>query len=189
LFAISGEEDRMSNLEHDDDLSLANFTAGWRSVEESEQVTVTATVIGLTNFGERPVQSTRLAAVLGRSVGEAEALARQWGWPGTRVEDGLISVNPQRARSASRRRVQIGERRFGVTGCAPDILMYAPLVRPALVLEETCATTGTPIRIVFAPSRVESVDPSTTVVPMPAPQACTAALVRNQHIEDIDARL
>jgi hypothetical protein len=179
----------MSNLEHDNDASLADFTAGWRKVEESEQVTVTGAVIGLTNFGERPVPSTRLAEVLGRSVSEAEALARQWGWPGTRVEDGLISVNPEGARSAPRRRAQIGDRRFGVTGCAPDIFIYAPLVRPSLLLEETCTTTGTPVRIVFTPSRVESVDPSSTVVPMPPPQASTAALVRNQNIEDIDANL
>ena len=179
----------MSTLEHDNDASLADFTAGWRNVAESEQVTVTGAVIGLTNFGERPVQSARLAEVLGRSVSEAEALARQWGWPGTRVEDGLISVNPERARSAPRRRAQIGDRRFGVTGCAPDIFLYAPLVRPSLVLEETCPTTGTPIRIVFAPSRVESVDPSSTIVPLPPPQASTAALVRTQNIEDIDANL
>jgi hypothetical protein len=179
----------MSDLEHDNDVSLADFTAGWRSVEESEQVTVMGAVIGLTNFGERPVPSVRLAEVLGRSLSEAEALARQWGWPGTRVEDGFISVNPERARSPSRRRVQIGERRFGVTGCAPDIFIYAPLVRPSLVLEETCTTTGTHIRIVFAPSRVESADPSTTVVPMPPPRASTTALARNQNIDDIDANL
>jgi hypothetical protein len=178
----------MSNLEHDD-LKLADFTAGWRRVAESEQVTVTAAVIGLTNFGERRVQSTQLAEILGRSAGEAEALARQWGWPGTRVEDGLISVNPERARATSRRLVQIGDRRFGVTGCAPDIFIYAPLVRPSLVVEETCSTTGTPIHVVFAPTRVESVDPSTTVVPMPPPGASTAALVRYQCIEDIDANL
>src|SRR5215831_17645043 len=113
----------MGNLEHDDDASLADFMAGWRKVEESEQVTVTGAVIGLTNIGERPIPSTRLAEVLGRSVSQAEALARQWGWPGTRVGDGFITVNPERARAASRRRVQIGERRFGVTGCAPDIFI------------------------------------------------------------------
>jgi hypothetical protein len=43
---------------------------------------VTYAVVGLTNFGEHPVPSTRLAEVLGRPVSEAEALPRQWGWPG-----------------------------------------------------------------------------------------------------------
>lgn len=54
---------------------------------------MTYAVVGLTNFGERPVPSTRLAEVLGPPAGEAEALARRWGWPGTRVEDGLITVD------------------------------------------------------------------------------------------------
>src|SRR5919201_2622351 len=166
----------MSNLEHEIDASAAEFFAGWRKVVQNEQVTVMGAVIGLTNFGERTIQSKRLAEVLDVSVNEAEALARQWGWPGTRVEDGVVSVNPERARSAPRRRIQIGDRRFGVTGCAPDIFMYSPLVRTSLVVEETCATTGIPIRIVFAPSRIESVDPGRTVVAMPPPQASTAGL-------------
>ena len=55
-------------------------------------------------------------------------------------------------------------------GCAPDVFLYAPLVRPSLQVEETCPRTGTPIRIVFTPSRVESVDPAGTVVPILPPQ-------------------
>jgi len=54
-----------------------------------------------------------------------------------------------------------------VTGCAPDIFLYAPLVRPSLQVEETCPATGVPIRLVFTPSGVESVDPPDTVVPVP----------------------
>jgi len=134
----------MSNIEHDNDAGLAEFMAGWGGINDAEWaewVTVTYAVIGLTNFGEKPVQSTRLAEVLGRSVDEAEALARQWGWPGTRVEDGLISVDPERAQSATRRHVQVGVRRFGVTGCAPDIFLYAPLARPSLHLEERRTAT------------------------------------------------
>lgn len=181
----------MSNIEHDNDADLADFLAGWRTAfrtafEDKHWVTITYAVIGLTNFGEKPVQSTRLAQVLGRSVSDAEALARQWGWPGTRVEDGLISVDPERARSDARRYVQVGERRFGVTGCGTDIFQYAPLVRPSLHLEETCTTTGTPIRIVFTPDRVERVDPADTVLAMTHPQE----LDQNEaagDIEDVDA--
>jgi hypothetical protein len=127
----------MTSIEHDNDASLADFTAECGRSITDERVTVGLAVIGLTNFGERPVPSTRLAEVLGRPVSEAEALARQWGWPGTRVEDGLITVNPERAKSTARRHVRIGDRRFGVTGCAPDIFTYAPLVRPSLQVEET----------------------------------------------------
>jgi alkylmercury lyase len=150
------------------------------------------TVIGLTNFGERPVPSARLAEVLGRPVSEAEARARRWGWPGTRVEDGLITVNPERAKSATRRHVQIGDRRFGVTGCGPDIFFYAPLVRPSLHLEETCTVTGTPIRIVFTPSRVEHVEPAGAVVPMMDLPECTNGVEEaagDGEIEDLDANL
>ena len=57
-----------------------------------------------------------------------------------------------------------------MTGCAPDVFLYAPLVRPSLLLEETCPVTGTPIRVVFTPSGVESVDPAGAVLPMPHPQ-------------------
>jgi hypothetical protein len=181
----------MSDVERNDDTGLADFTAGWRTAwfedNKFEWIRVTYAVIGLTNFGEKPVQSIRLADVLGRSVREAEALAQQWGWPGTQVEDGLISVNPERARSATRREAQVGDRRFGVTGCGGDIFLYAPLVRPSLHLEETCTTTGTPIRIVFTPGRVERVDPSGAVLAMSHPQELDRT--EGMHIEDIDANL
>src|SRR5262249_54710785 len=86
----------MSSVERNDD--LADFTAGWRgALEDNEWITVTHAVIGLTNFGEKPAPSFRLAEVLARSVSEAEDLAQRWGWPGTRVKDGLIFVNPERA--------------------------------------------------------------------------------------------
>jgi alkylmercury lyase len=183
----------MSSIEHDNDADLAEFTAGWRTafraaVEGNHWVTVTYAVIGLANFGEHPVQSTRLAGVSGRTVGEAEALARRWGWPGTRVENGIITVNPERAKAAPRRHVRVGDRRFGVTGCAPDVFYYAPLVRPSLHLEETCPVTGTPIRIVFTPDRVESVDPGGTVLPMPQVQQLAPAGAAGD-IEEVDANV
>ncbi|MGH3302392.1 MAG: organomercurial lyase [Streptosporangiaceae bacterium] len=151
-------------------------------------------VIGLTNFGEHPVPSTRLAQVLGRPVDEAEALARQWGWPGTRVQDGLITVDPERAKAAARRHVRVGDRRLGVTGCAFDILYYAPLVHPTLQVEETCPATGPPIRLVFTPSRVERADPSGAVFPVPYPlgvQAQTFAQTFEaaKDVEEVDANL
>lgn len=179
----------MSNVEHDNDAGLADFMAGWG------WIIVTYAVIGLTNFGQRPVQSTRLAEVLGQSVTEAEALARQWGWPGTRVDDGLISVDPERAKSATRRRVWVANRQFGVTGCAGDIFFYAPLVRPSIQVEETCPATGTAIHLAFTPSRVESVDPGSAVVPM-SPEQCDAAGVNAarditvaRDVEEVDANV
>ena len=171
----------------DVDAGPADFLAG--SCPEVP-TTVTLAVIGLTNFGERPVPSARLAEVVGRPVGEAEALARQWGWSGTRVEDGLITVDPERAKSASRRQLQVGDRRFGMTGCAPDIFLYAPLARPSLQVEETCPATGTRIRLVFTPSRVEQVEPAGAVVAVLDPHEATHVLeeaARDGDIEDVDA--
>jgi hypothetical protein len=179
----------MSTIEHDDRAGPADFTAGGGPSHTDERVTVTCAVIGLTNFGERPVPSGRLAEVLDRPVSEAEALARRWGWPGTRVEGGLITVNPERATSASRRHIQIGDRRFGVSGCACDIFWAAPLVRPSLQLEENCPVTGTPIRIVFTPSGVEHVEPAGAVLAMIAPQACMNAAETAGDIEEVDANV
>lgn len=178
----------MSHIEHEGDAGLADLLPGW-SEHAVERVTVTCAVIGLTNFGERPVPSSRLAEVLGRPVNEAEALAREWGWPGTQVADGLITVNPERAKAATRRHVQIGDRRFGVSGCACDILWAAPLVDPSLQLEETCPVSGTPIRVVITPSGVEHVEPESAVSVMLAQQECGDGLDAACDIDDVDANL
>lgn len=62
-----------------DDAGLADFRAGNAALlGDSEPVTVAFGVIRLTSWGEKPVPSRRLAEVLGRSVSEAGALARQW---------------------------------------------------------------------------------------------------------------
>ena len=150
--------------------SLADFVAGWSKRLQDYVRPEGFAVIGLTNYGERPVPSARLAEVLGRPASEVETLARQLVWPGTRVENGLITVNPERVLLAPRRRLQVGDRRFGVTGCAPDVFLYAPLVRPSLQVEEICPATETLIRLVFTPNSVKSVDPVGAVVPVPAPQ-------------------
>ncbi len=185
----------MTSIEHDSDAGPADLLAGscgWANT--FERVTVTYAVVGLTNFGEHPVPSTRLAEVLGRPVSEAEALARQWGWPGTRAGDGFITVNPERAKPAARRHVGIGDRRFGVTGCAFDIFYYAPLVRPSLHVEEACRATGTPIHLVVTPSGVERADPAGAVVPVPPWQGVPAQTFAQtfeaaSDVEEVDANL
>lgn len=100
-------------------------------------------------------------------MSEVQTLARRLVWPPTQVKNGVIAVNPGRSLLAPRRRLQIADRRFGVTGRAPGVFLYAPLVRASLQVEEICAT-GTPIRLVSIPSGVECVDPPGTVVPIPA---------------------
>jgi alkylmercury lyase len=185
----------MSTTEHDSDARLAGFVAGWDTrLRENEQLPVGVALLALTNFGERPVPSARLAEVLGRSVSEAEARAQGHCSTGApvedpivRVQDGLITFdNPERAQSAPRRVLQIGDRRFGMTGCAPDIFLYAPLVRPSLQVEETCPATGTPIRLVFTPRGVDSADPAGVVVPILPPQEFDR-LKGIRSLKDIDA--
>ena len=179
----------MNNIEQNNTEDLADFLAQWRTRIEGSTTWafVALIVVGLTNYGEHPVQSTRLAEILGRSVSEAEALAQRWGPPGTRVEGGLISVDPERAKAAPRRQLRIGHRQFGVTGCALDLLYYAPLVRPSLQLEETCPTTGTPIRLEFTSERVVRVEPAGTVLPVLNPQ--TLDQLEGMSTEEIDANL
>jgi alkylmercury lyase len=185
----------MSTTEHDNDASLAGFVAGWDTrLRENEQLPVGVALLVLTNFGERPVPSARLAEVLGRPVSEAEARAQGHCSTGAPVQDpialvrdGLITyVNPERAQSSPRRVLQIGDRRFGMTGCAPDVFLYAPLVRPSVQVEETCPATGTPIRLVFTPSGVESADPAGVVVPILPPQEFDR-LKGFRSLRDIDA--
>jgi len=170
-------------LDHND-AGLADFIAGWTErLQESDVLAAGFAVIGLTNFGERPVSSARLAEILGRSVSEAETLAQGHATPGApvtcgsadelsllRIEDGIITFDPDRAKSAPRRQLRIGARRFGMIGCAPDVFLYAPLVRPSLQVEETCPTTGTPLRLVFSHGSVESIEPEGVVVPILPPQ-------------------
>jgi alkylmercury lyase len=185
----------MSTIGHDNDASLADFVAGWDTrLQENEQLPVGVAVLVLTSFGERPVPSARLAKVLGRPVSEAEARAQGHCSTGAlaedgivRVEDGLITfINPERTIPAPRRVLQIGDRRLGMTGCAPDVFLYAPLVRPSLQVEETCPATGTPIRIVFTPDGVESADPAGAVVPILPPQDFDR-LDQIRSLKDIDA--
>jgi hypothetical protein len=184
----------MSNSRHGNDASLVGFMAGWdRRLQENEQLPVGFAVLVLTKFGETPVRSTRLAEVLARPVSEAEAWARGHCTAGApveggfiRAEDGLITyINPDRAKSAPRRRLQVGDRRFGMTGCGFDVFLYAPLVRPSLQVEETCTVTGTTIRLVFTPSRVESVDPAGAVAPIPPPQ--TFDRLEGMTVQECDA--
>ena len=62
----------MTSTEHDNDASPADLTAGCCGIDPSgpdERVTVTCAVVGLTNFGERPLEITRPAEVLDRRLG------------------------------------------------------------------------------------------------------------------------
>lgn len=76
-----------------------------------------------------------------------------------------------------------------MSGCAPDIFQYASLVRPSLHAEETCAATGTPIRMEFTPSRVERVEPTDTVLALNSVQELLGQTEAAGDVEDVDANV
>ncbi len=70
-----------------------------------------------------------------------------------------ISLNPECAQVAARRKIRIGDRQFGLSGCAPDLFIYAAVLGPSLQVEETCSTTRKSIRIEFTPHGPVQVEP------------------------------
>jgi hypothetical protein len=71
-FAIAERTHNMTSIEHGNDAGLADFLAKLDWANTSEPVTFGWAVIGLTNFGERPLEITRLAEVLDMPASEAE---------------------------------------------------------------------------------------------------------------------
>jgi alkylmercury lyase-like protein len=149
------------------------FDAAWREVDERLRglIDVTYGLIGLSRLGERPVDVTRFAAYLDLSVDDALAqLAKQSGVLFTpRVHDGLITLDLDRPDSLQRRHLRIGERRIAMSGCAPDLFQIAAVLDTPFQVEDTCSTTGVPIRVTFAPpdqhaDLIAAVDPADTVV-------------------------
>lgn len=168
----------MSNARTNDEDQLS-FMTGWDlRLGENEQLPVWFAIMALTNFGEKPVPSALLAQVLNQSVSEVETRARGHCTSGAPIEDGFIRVdhglitylNSERAKSEPRRQLQIGNARFGMMGCGFDVYLYAPLLDRSLRVEETCAVTGTQIRLTFSPERVQRVEPDDAVVPIPHPE-------------------
>ena len=91
-----------STITHDNDASFPGFMAAWRRITTGDDAIAEVTragyaLIGLTNFGEHPVKSTRVAEVLGWPAGEVEALARQGVWDAGR---GRAHLRQPRTRTA-----------------------------------------------------------------------------------------
>jgi len=169
---------------------IDDFEAAWRAALQQMGPTLDLmeALIGLTRLGEHRVESQRLAKVLGLSVSEAEELALQHGWPGVQVQNGLISLNPERAQVATRRQLRVGGRRFGFSGCAPDLLIYAAVLGPSLQVDDTCPATGKAIHVDFTPRGVERVDPVETVVALLNPQWLDLSVFQEDRgIDKIDA--
>jgi hypothetical protein len=80
----------MSKIEHDNDASPADFVAGWDKYLHELMPIVGFAVMGLTNLGEHPVQSTRMAEVLAAP----RVRPRRWHRDTARLETRLRTRSP-----------------------------------------------------------------------------------------------
>jgi alkylmercury lyase len=149
--------------------SIDDFDAAWREADQKLRtlIRVVYGLIGLTRLGERPVEVDRFAAYLERPEDEAIALIEEHSSAlfTAHVRDGLITLDLSRPEALRRRHVRIGDRRIAMSGCAPDLFQIAALIDTPFQVEDTCPTTGVPIRVdVAPPDRVDAVDPADTVV-------------------------
>lgn len=149
-------------------IELEAFDQGWLEVlQRTPYVRLVYGLGGLTRLGERPAPLDRLAVVLGRSLDETTKLVRAN--TTARIDDGSIYWDDPFPGDQARRMLYVGDNDRPVpmkSGCAPDLPLYAGVLDVPFRVEDTCATTGVPIRVDFVPDGYERVDPPTTVVPL-----------------------
>lgn len=172
--------------------SAEEFWATWRTLltrfGQRGEISVGLQLARLTTLGERPVPVERLATAVGRSVDETVTLAQQG--PGAhwvRVQDGQIMLDLSQHTGMLRRRLRIGQRSFPVSGCAPDVLLWAAVLDEPITIEETCPATGTPIRVDLTPDGVPGLNPEQAVVVYPAPPVFDE--VADMPADEIDATI
>ncbi|MGW5051449.1 organomercurial lyase [Actinokineospora sp. NPDC004072] len=164
---------------------LAQFDQGWlAAMEQTPFVKAIIALSGLTRLGERPASVQRLATILNRSHSETAALVRQEFT--ARIENGLIHWDNPYPGNQIRRVVHIGDRQVPMgSGCGPDVFTFAAVLDVPFRVEETCPTTGTPIRIDFIPGGVERTDPPDAVTVLLHPQDFSDSI--GGHFDEINA--
>jgi hypothetical protein len=152
---------------HTPNETLDEFDQGWLSVlRRTPFATAIIGLVGLTRLGQRPTDLHRLATRLDQPLDQTEALVR--GEFTARIEDGLIHWDVPFPGERTRRTLHVEGRTVPMSsGCAPDLFIYAAVLDVPFHVEETCPTTGTPIRVDFLPGYlpggVERVRPPETV--------------------------
>lgn len=164
---------------------LAQFDQGWlAAMEQTPFVKAIIALSGLTRLGERPASVQRLATILNLSDSETAALVRQEFT--ARIENGLIHWDDPYPGDQIRRVVHLGDRQVPMSsGCGPDVFTFAAVLDVPFRVEETCPTTGTPIRIDFVPGGVERVDPPEAVTVLLHPQDFSDSV--GGHFDEINA--
>jgi len=142
---------------------LADFDQGWLEVlEQTPFARLVLALAGLTRFGQRPAPLHRLATVLDRPAEETVALLEEN--TTARIEDGLAHWDDPFPGDRVRRTIYVGDHEVAMkSGCAPDLFFFAAVLDVPFRVEDTCATTGTPIRVDFVPNGYQRVDPPETV--------------------------
>lgn len=147
---------------------MDDFDRAWvDGVAQVKWLEAAYALIGLTRLGERPTTVRQLAAAL--AVPEPEAVKLAWRASRVRPQDGQFRLDTPWPGASPRRRLVIGDRDLSVSGCAPDVFAVAAVLDVPFRLDDTCPTTGTPIRVWFAPRGVEQTEPPEAVVVLLAP--------------------
>jgi hypothetical protein len=143
--------------------TLAAFDQGWLEVvERTPLVRLVYGLAALTRLGERPAPLARLVAVLDRSEQEAIELLHEN--TTARIEDGQVYWDDPFPGTHVRRMIHVGEREIPMrSGCAPDVPLLAAVLDVPFRVEDSCAATGTPVRVDFVPDGYERVEPARAV--------------------------
>jgi alkylmercury lyase len=173
-----------------DDAGADDFDAAWREFfrRQRDKLDVVRAAMRLTGAGARPVAMDQLAAAVDRPANQVRLLV-------DRIELGLPSLSIRRVgddvwldlatTGTPRFWLQIGERRIGVGGCAPDIFGVASALAEPMRAEATCPVTGIAIVVEFTPDGVRTVQPTDAVVaainPATVPEA--AELVDSAKVD------
>jgi alkylmercury lyase len=175
---------------------LEEFDRGWletieKSIEQTPYLLVELGLAGLTRLGERPASLDRFAGILHRSTEDAAVLLRENRT--ARIENGLIHWDDPFPGDRVIRTIQIGGREVPMkSGCAPDLFGFAAILDIPFTVEDTCATTGTPIRVAFVPNGYERVDPAGAVTLLLPPEDLGAALGAGSeevNFEEVNAKI
>lgn len=142
---------------------LAEFDHGWlEALDRTPLVRLIYGLAGLTRLGERPAALDRLARIVNQPLQETAELVGEN--TTARIEDGLVHWDDPFPGEHTRRLLYLGDREIEMrSGCAPDLPLYAGVLDVPFRVEDTCAATGTPIRIEFIPDGYRQADPPATV--------------------------
>lgn len=142
---------------------LEDYDRQWLATLESTPFTkLIFGLAGLTRLGERPTSLARLARLIDRTPIETSYLVH--GATSAQVDGDTVTWEDPFPGQETRRTLHVGERAIPMRfGCGPDLFGFAAALDVPWWVEDTCGTTGAPIRIDFVPGGFDRADPPETV--------------------------